>query len=408
MEHYLAARPSLANHTAVRACADQALDLLAPFHAELAPLLPALGTLWTHNDLHASNLFWSDRGPRSDVAARATAIIDFGLADRTNAVHDIANAIERNIVEWLALVQDAKQPPAVHLDHLGELLDGYESVRPLSGEEAAALAPMTALCHAEFALSEADYFLGLLHSEEKSGHGLRRLAGGPRALVPRRARPQAARLPAPPRRRRRALPAERIHFMIWAAIANYVASHAVELAGFVITALGIWLTTKRLLICWPVVLLADFLYLAVFYQARLYSDALLQVFFVVFTLYGWWHWWRGIRAEGEVRVVPLPRMNLLLALAAGAAGSFLLGAVAVRMHAALPHLDAALTSYSLVASWWQARKHTANWWLWIAVDTIYIGEYIYKDLLLTAVLYAGLVALAVLGLRDWRRAAAAA
>ncbi len=56
--------------------------------------------LWTHNDLHASNLFWSDAGPDADCA-HATAIIDFGLADRTNAVHDLAHAIERNIVEWL-------------------------------------------------------------------------------------------------------------------------------------------------------------------------------------------------------------------------------------------------------------------------------------------------------------------
>jgi nicotinamide mononucleotide transporter len=78
----------------------------------------------------------------------------------------------------------------------------------------------------------------------------------------------------------------------------------------------------------------------------------------------------------------------------------------VRVGAALPHLDAALTSYSLVASWWQARKHIANWWLWIAVDLIYIGEYLYKDLQATALLYAGLVLLAILGLRDWRRAAA--
>ena len=76
----------------------------------------------------------------------------------------------------------------------------------------------------------------------------------------------------------------------------------------------------------------------------------------------------------------------------------------VRVGAALPHLDAALTSYSLVASWWQARKHTANWWLWIAIDSVYIGEYAYKDLWLTSVLSVGLVALAVLGLRDWRRA----
>jgi nicotinamide mononucleotide transporter len=195
--------------------------------------------------------------------------------------------------------------------------------------------------------------------------------------------------------------------MIWKPFITYVASHGVELAGFVITAIGIWLTTKRLLICWPVVLLADFLYLVVFYQARLFSDALLQVFFVVFTLYGWWHWWRGVRQEGEVRVAPLPLAPMLLAVGVGALGSVVLGALAVRLHAALPHLDAALTSYSLVASWWGARKHIANWWLWIIVDVIYIGEYIYKDLWLTAVLYAILVGLAVIGLRDWRRAAAA-
>ncbi len=89
---------------------------------------------------------------------------------------------------------------------------------------------------------------------------------------------------------------------VWLAIANYFVALRVEIAGFLATALGIWLTTRRLLICWPVVLAADFLYLAVFYHARLYSDALLQVFFVAFTLYGWWHWWRGIRQEGEVRV----------------------------------------------------------------------------------------------------------
>jgi Ser/Thr protein kinase RdoA (MazF antagonist) len=73
-------------------------------------------------------------------------------------------------VEWLALMQDSAHPDDVaeHLDHLEALLAGYESVRPLSAAEAAALAPMTALCHAEFALSEADYYLGVLHSEEKA------------------------------------------------------------------------------------------------------------------------------------------------------------------------------------------------------------------------------------------------
>ncbi len=163
---YLAARPALADHAAAREYAEDALALLAPLHAELWPLLPALPPLWTHNDLHASNLLWTDAGPH----AQAAAIIDFGLADRTNAVHDLAHAIECNIVEWLVLIADPSRSEdvPVHFDHLQALLEGYESVRLLSDEEAAALAPMTALCHAEFALSEADYFSGVLHAEQSA------------------------------------------------------------------------------------------------------------------------------------------------------------------------------------------------------------------------------------------------
>ena len=166
MNRYVMARPALAGDNMVRRCCDQALELLAPFHAELRPLLPALKPLWTHNDLHASNLLWSDTG--ND--AQATTVIDFGLADLTTAVHDLAHAIERNVVEWLSLSKEAAHPEnvAIRLDHLEELLSGYESVRPLSDVEAAALAPMTALCHAEFALSESDYFLRILHSSENA------------------------------------------------------------------------------------------------------------------------------------------------------------------------------------------------------------------------------------------------
>ncbi len=200
--------------------------------------------------------------------------------------------------------------------------------------------------------------------------------------------------------------------MIWAHLAAWLTAHGLELAGAVTAILGIWLTTKRLLICWPITLLADFLYLVVFFQSGFFSDALLQVFFIVFTIYGWWHWWRGIRADGEVRVEPLGLRACIVALVTGALGSLLLGPVMIWLGGilhktvALPHLDATLASYSLVASWWGARKNIANWWLWIVVDLVYIGEYIYKDLWLTALLYAGLVGLAVLGLRDWRRAAA--
>ncbi|WP_420238484.1 nicotinamide riboside transporter PnuC [Telmatobacter bradus] len=185
---------------------------------------------------------------------------------------------------------------------------------------------------------------------------------------------------------------------------HYLAANALETAGMLFTLAGIWLTTRRLMLCWPIVLAADLLYLLIFFRAQLYSDALLQIFFVAFTLYGWWHWARGVQEDGTVCVEQLSMHGWIKGLVAGAMGAVLLGWLMVRVGAALPHLDAALTAYSLVASWWQARKHLANWILWIAVDLIYIGEYIYKGLYLTSLLYALLVLLAVLGLRDWSRA----
>ena len=82
----------------------------------------------------------------------------------------------------------------------------------------------------------------------------------------------------------------------------------------------------------------------------------------------------AFRAAHTVRVVALPLPSLYIAIVLGVAGSFVLGTLAKRLHAALPYLDATLMSYSLVATWWQARKHIANWWLWILVDAIYVGE----------------------------------
>jgi nicotinamide mononucleotide transporter len=194
--------------------------------------------------------------------------------------------------------------------------------------------------------------------------------------------------------------------MHWTIIANYLAANWMEDVGAVTSLVGIWLITRRKLLCWPTVLIAELLYMIVFYRVRLYSGAMLQIVYMGVTLYGWWYWWRGMRDEGEVRIVRLPRPSLFAGLAVGTAGSVLMGFLMERKGASLPWLDATLMSYSLVATWWQTRKHAENWWLWIAVDMIYIGEYLYKGLGPTAVLYALLTGLAVLGLREWRKAAA--
>jgi len=192
-----------------------------------------------------------------------------------------------------------------------------------------------------------------------------------------------------------------------AHVAGWFAEHWFELLAAAISSVDVWLATKRSMISWPITILASLLYGEQFRESRLYSDMLLQGIFVAFAVYGWWHWYRGLKAEGSIRVVAPGFSVLLRDSILGVIASLLLGYWMLKnTDASLPWLDAALTGFSLVGTWWGAQKYIANWWLWIVVDLIYIGEYIYKGLDLTAGLYALFVLLAVLGLRDWSRALA--
>lgn len=164
IRHYIQERPALADYLAQRDWQQEVTRILLPFHARLSPLLRGLRPLWTHNDWHASNLLWQADGP-----AAVTTVVDFGLADRTCAVYDLAIAIERNLIEWLALPSmPVDQRGLVHIDQLDAMLDAYEAVRPLSALETAALPALLPVVHAEFALSELAYFHGVQKSAENS------------------------------------------------------------------------------------------------------------------------------------------------------------------------------------------------------------------------------------------------
>lgn len=179
----------------------------------------------------------------------------------------------------------------------------------------------------------------------------------------------------------------------------------IELIAAFVSVAAVWLTALRRVVSCPIGIASVILYAWVFIAARLYSDALLQGIFGVMIVYSWVYWQRHLDDGARVVVVPLARRSALRHIALGVVGAVVLGYVMHRYtNAALPWLDSALTAFSLVAQWWQARRHVAAWWLWIIVDVIYVGEYVYKRLDITSVLYAGFVVLAAVGLRQWQRA----
>jgi nicotinamide mononucleotide transporter len=182
----------------------------------------------------------------------------------------------------------------------------------------------------------------------------------------------------------------------------------VELLAVVMTLVGIVLTIKEKISCWPVAIVGILAYLVVFVRARLYADAALQPIYVVQNLYGWWYWAHGgERGQGQAPIVALSWRSRVAWLAGTATVSLIVGAGLARWtNAAAPYADAALSTTSLVANWLLARKVLENWWLWIAVNVGYVMLFWKKQLLLSAGLYAVLLALALAGLIEWQRSRA--
>jgi Ser/Thr protein kinase RdoA (MazF antagonist) len=154
----LARRPGLDGYLRGRTWPDDFARNLLPAIGRAGPLLRALPRQWGHGDWHPSNLSWTSAGPDAQVSG----IFDLGLANRTLAVHDLATALERCTIGWLDLA-DTGQAAADH-QAVDALLDGYQSVRPLSAAEARALPAALPVVHVEYALAEVEYFAAVLRS----------------------------------------------------------------------------------------------------------------------------------------------------------------------------------------------------------------------------------------------------
>jgi nicotinamide mononucleotide transporter len=181
----------------------------------------------------------------------------------------------------------------------------------------------------------------------------------------------------------------------------------VELLAAAVGAFSVWLSVRQNIWSWPTAIVNVVLYAIVFYQTKLYADMGLQVVYAVLSLYGWYEWLYGGEGRTELRVTRTGRrLGTLLTLIA-AAGSAALGVLLHRTtDAALPFMDSFLSSTSLVAQWMMTRKLLENWLVWIGVDVLYVGMFVFKGLYLTAGLYAVFLALAVKGYLDWRRSMA--
>jgi len=188
---------------------------------------------------------------------------------------------------------------------------------------------------------------------------------------------------------------------------DWAFSNKVELLGTLFGLIYVWLSIRQSLHTWTAGIITSLLYCWVFFEAKFYAGMGLQGYYLIISIYGLWSWRRGGEnsSEGETLHVSCTKVNLWVKL-------FILNLfVTLLMYyllsrytdSPIPFGDAFTTSLSIIATWMLARKKIEHWLIWIFIDLISSGLYLYRGLYPTVFLFLVYAVMAVIGYYEWRK-----
>lgn len=178
---------------------------------------------------------------------------------------------------------------------------------------------------------------------------------------------------------------------------------ALGIVALITGALGVWLTIKQSIWCWPFALTSVVTSIIEFYHVRLYGDMALQVFYFFAGIYGWLYWNKKKGETFEVKHLDAHLIPLLMIITVLQA--ILYYYLLVYFKGDRPLLDAILTACSLTTTFMMTKKWVENWMIWVVIDASYIVLYGLKDMWLFAILNLIFTIIAFYGWLKWRREA---
>ncbi len=188
------------------------------------------------------------------------------------------------------------------------------------------------------------------------------------------------------------------------ALRNEIFSGPFETIAFLLGIANIILLIRRSIWNYPVGIVMVSIYGWVFFNAHLYSDALLQPFFFVVQFVGWYQWFKHRQPDGNLIVASSSAVERLIYVGATALGALLLGSAMKRWTpASFPFWDASVASASVVAQLLLTWRRIENWLWWIGANCISIVVYPLKGLYLSSALYVFFMIMSSLGFIAWRK-----
>lgn len=186
----------------------------------------------------------------------------------------------------------------------------------------------------------------------------------------------------------------------------------IEILGTIVGIIYLWLEYKANIYLWLVSIIMPAIYLYIFYVAGLYADFAINIYYLLIAIYGWMAWKYGFKlfsakreknGDEMLRISHVPKKLWIRLMAVYVILQLSITWVLIAYtNSDVPWLDSFTTSVSILAMWLLARKYLEQWLVWIVVDVVSAGLYLYKDLYYTSALYAVYAIIAIFGYYKWK------
>jgi nicotinamide mononucleotide transporter len=185
----------------------------------------------------------------------------------------------------------------------------------------------------------------------------------------------------------------------------WFSDRAIEIVAVAFSIAYLYFSIRQKILLWPMGMVSAMLYMVVFYQSKFYADMGLNGYYIIVSVYGWIHWSRKGEVKGRAPVIS--RINRKMLLILGFLTLIAFGAIGWLLDhytdSPVPYWDALTTAASFTATWMLARKILEHWIVWIVVDAISMGLYLYRGLYPTLILFGVYTTMAVIGYLEWKK-----
>ncbi len=180
----------------------------------------------------------------------------------------------------------------------------------------------------------------------------------------------------------------------------------VEIVGAIAGLLYVYLEIIQKRSMWIVGGVSALIYVTVFFDSGLFAAAILQVCFLLMSIYGWILWGKAGDDENSSKVNRLGGKKFLFSILAAILLYIVVTILLINYSSdPMPYVDSLIAVLSLLATYWVTGKHTENWIIWIINNAIAIYLYASQGLYPTVLLYTVYLIAAIIGYRHWRKLA---